>query len=350
MAPSPLFSACVYGLALTSGVAFAHYTDIGRFKPAVFTTKDPSALASSEPMVPPTEVSDLGANEDDEDITPVVRAPDGSGSRFANGRIITGSTPHKLILFTFDDGPDLRTTPQLLDQLDAHGVKAVFFVTTSRFNGRGRRHAEQAELAREIVQRGHIIGNHTVLHSQLPTLTSTEVIQEIERAQEHIEDVTGVRPWLFRPPGGSHSPRVDRLLAARGYTQMLWNLGTGDFQVQSPEEVFRIFRRRLAVLSRSGDNGGVVLLHDTHRWSVEAFPRIMSHLKKKNCELLERGEELYDVVDDPALFFEPRIGDDQLADASTVAAPARPAEEVLQARQDRLRERETLRCGALASL
>ena len=70
----------------------------------------------------------------------------------------------------------------------------------------------------------------------------------------------------------------------------------------------------------NGERGGVILLHDTHEWSVEAFPRIVAELQRRNCALLEQGEELYDIVGDPRWFHAPRPED---ASAEAPAAPFR---------------------------
>ena len=259
--------------------------------------------------------------------------------------MITGETAHRLLLFTFDDGPDPRTTPILLDHLDRAGVKAIFFVTTGRFEEGTVRHREIAELAREIVRRGHMIGHHTVTHPQLPLLDDASIELEVREGQRMIEEAIGYRPWLFRPPGGARSPRTDRKLAAHGYTSVLWNIGAGDFQVRSADEVVHTFGRVLDRSERDGVPGGIVLLHDTHPWSVEAFPRIIAEIRERNCQLLDRGEELFDIVDDLAYFHAPLAGDDP----SLEAPPAAPSSEALAERQRRLREEYTARCDAYAS-
>lgn len=270
----------------------------------------------------------------------------GLGESFRDGAIITGATPHRLILFTFDDGPDRRTTPLLLDRLDEAGMRAVFFLVASRIAGTTPTERQDAAVAREIVKRGHLVGNHTLDHAQLPLLDEAAALHQIVSAERLFEKVYGGRPWLFRPPFGAHSPRIDALLAERGYTTVLWNLGSGDFQVRSAQDVFetwrKVFERREL---ETGDRGGVILLHDTYAWSVDAFQRIVSHLRARNCELLERGEELYDFVDDPALFFVPRAD----GDASMIAPAVRLAPDDLEARQAPLRETETLRCRLLGS-
>lgn len=267
------------------------------------------------------------------------------GVRLGDGMTITGATPHRLLLFTFDDGPDHRYTPRLLDYLDEAGVKAVFFLTAARMRGDNARQREHQDIAREIVRRGHLIGNHTLEHAQLPVLTDVEVRRQIVEAERIFEDVLGGRPYLFRHPGGARSDRVDAIVAERGYTAMLWNLGTGDFLVRTPEEVYgtwrRVFERRR---EEFGDRGGVILMHDIHEWSVEAFPRIVEHVRERNCELLEKGEELYDIVDDPSLFHIPRAD----APPHLDAPPATPDPAILRARQERLREETRRRCTALA--
>jgi peptidoglycan/xylan/chitin deacetylase (PgdA/CDA1 family) len=263
------------------------------------------------------------------------------GHYFRDGMVITGATKHRLILFTFDDGPDLGTTPLLLDRLDAAGVKALFFLIANRIAGRGPKQRRQTEIAREIVRRGHMVANHTFDHSQLPLLDNDAALSEMTRSEAVFTRVFGGRPALIRPPGGARSPRIDCLLAERGYTTVLWNLGAGDFQVRTASDVYLTWRRVLERIEReSGDRGGIIMLHDTYPWSVDAFELIFSDLMERNCRLLERGEELYDVVDDISLFFVPRAG----ADPGAVAPPATPDARTLAARQERVRLDTARRC------
>jgi peptidoglycan/xylan/chitin deacetylase (PgdA/CDA1 family) len=269
------------------------------------------------------------------------KRPDAAG--YARGRIIEGATPQRLILFTFDDGPERRTTPLLLDRLDAAGIKAVFFLTASRIAGRNAAEREQAQLAQEIVARGHLVGSHTVDHLQLPLLDDTGAAAQVLGAEQIFQRVLGFRPSLIRPPGGARSPRIDTLLADRGYTTVLWNLGAGDFQVKSANEVLDTFRKVLERREReNGDRGGIVLLHDTYAWSVDAFQLIWAELWARNCKLLERGEELYDIASDLKLFFQPQDG----APVGTLALPVRLPVPVFEERQAKLRRETAQRCSA----
>ena len=254
------------------------------------------------------------------------------GALYPTGLTIDGSTKRRTILFSFDDGPSRRTTPELLDLLDRLGIRALFFVTTETF-GRGNPwEREHATIVQEIADRGHLVGNHTETHRQLPLLRNHEIETELERSEQKIVDAIGLRPRLIRPPGGALSVRVQELLAARGYTSVLWSVYAGDLEVDSAEDVVRTFFRVLQRREReTGDRGGIVLLHDTQRHSLEALPRLVDALRRRNCELLARGEELYDIVDDLGYFI-----------------PGHTPARSLDARQARLRERATRDCGALA--
>ena len=127
---------------------------------------------------------------------------------------------------------------------------------------------------------------------------------------------------------------------------MLWNLGAGDWQVDSPEAVHETWRKVFERREREeGHHGGIVLLHDTHEWSVMGFQLIYDDLMARNCALLEQGEELYDIVDDPTLFFAQRRAED----ASAEAPWAEPPPAVIARRQARLREETAMRCQVVAS-
>lgn len=344
MSRRPLARSALYLLATACGLALAHLTaPRSDYRSASGSSADVThALAT--PLVP--RVAHAAASADSEPPEPAPLSRETIAARhdgYRNGLVIDGATPHRLILFTFDDGPDRRTTPLLLDRLDAVGVKAVFFLTASRIVGRTPVEREQATLAKEILARGHLIGSHTVDHLQLPLLDDAGVAEQVLGAEDIFQRVLGLRPSLFRPPGGARSPRVDELLAARGYTTMLWNLGSGDFQVHSAEQVLTTFRNVMERREREqGERGGIVLMHDTYSWSVDAFQMIWGELWARNCRLLARGEELYDIVSDPAFFFQPRGG----APAGFIAAPAQLPADVLAERQARLRIETAQRCNA----
>lgn len=347
--------------AVLAGAFVASQTAEGG-TPSVAVAVEPAAVVEGIAPVPST-LEDVAAPEPLEataelapppaELAPADPAADVAEPRtlapfaedLGDGLVMTGATHHRLVLFTFDDGPDHRYTEDLLDALDRAEIRAVFFLAARRMEGPNRRDRELGEIAREIVRRGHWVGNHTMDHAQLPLVGGAALDEQIIGAEHVFERVLGARPFLVRPPGGGRSPRIDAYLAARGYTEMLWNLGTGDFQVRTPGAVVSTFESVLAREERERDvRGGIVLLHDIHEWSVQAFPEIVQRLEARNCDLLAQGEELYDFADDPRLFFARRQGEGTSAEVPMVTL----APEVFEARQARARSRAEARCSALA--
>lgn len=267
---------------------------------------------------------------------------DALGSKYRNGLLIDGATSNRLLLFSFDDGPDIHTTPILLERLQQEGIRAVFFLVASRIAGDTPRQRRQAELAREIARRGHLIGNHTVDHILLTTLNDQDALRQITDAEAIFERVLGGRPWLMRPPGGARSPRIDRFIEGRDYTMLMWNLGAGDAQVAKATAVATTWKRVHERRQReNSERGGVILLHDTHAWSIAAFDLILAEIRARNCQLLATNEELYDIVDDVAPFFQPRSQDQPAGKAAT---PAALSPDALRQRQEALRAETARRC------
>jgi peptidoglycan/xylan/chitin deacetylase (PgdA/CDA1 family) len=265
----------------------------------------------------------------------------GLGARFRDGLLITGSTRHRIIHFTFDDGPDPRYTPALLDELDRAGVKATFFFSASRFHGRSARSRQTMELAREVLRRGHHVGSHSALHARMSRMNRAQIVQQLDESERGFQSVFGARTYLFRPPFGSRSARVDRLLGERGYTQVQWNIGLADWVERPPEEILQTWKKVLKKNERKAEErGGVVLMHDTDPRSAGAFRLIVEDIRQRNCELLARGEELFDIVDDLELFHLPR-GEEP---PGTHAPPAPVDEKLFAERQAKLRERLAASC------
>jgi peptidoglycan-N-acetylglucosamine deacetylase len=157
------------------------------------------------------------------------------------------------LALTFDDGPNPRETPALLELLDAYEAKATFFLI-------GRWAAREPELVREIAGRGHAIGNHTYTHPTMP-LHSAAMLREdlarcrwsVERAGVTFSTVDGA--MLMRPPYGRRRPGTLRVLAEEGYVPVTWSVTAYDWR--SWETSARITRRCLH--ARDGD---LILLHD----------------------------------------------------------------------------------------
>jgi peptidoglycan/xylan/chitin deacetylase (PgdA/CDA1 family) len=254
------------------------------------------------------------------------------GAELQGGGIVMGPIQHRLLHFTFDDGPDARTTPHLLDLLDRYGVKATFFFSTSRFDNREKRNAAAPDLAHEVARRGHQLGSHGYQHQRMARMKPPELQFQMSNSEAMFQKVFGTRTFLIRPPFGSRNEALDQMLADGRYVTVIWNIGMADWNQRPPDQIEQTFWRVVARNeSERGERGGVILLHDTHAWSIEAFALIMDSIAKKNCELLGAGEELYDVVESLAPWVKPL------------------SEAALEARQAALRERTKTACTGIGS-
>jgi peptidoglycan/xylan/chitin deacetylase (PgdA/CDA1 family) len=149
---------------------------------------------------------------------------------------------------TFDDGPNPTVTPGVLDLLECNNAKATFFLI-------GRNVRAFPGLAREIAQRGHLIGNHTETHPSLTFLSAARIAEELERCDDAIEAATGKKARWMRPPFGYRSPLLEGIVRRRGGAGVaMWNVAARDWRTPSPEPVIQRLRR-----ARGGD---IVLLHD----------------------------------------------------------------------------------------
>jgi peptidoglycan/xylan/chitin deacetylase (PgdA/CDA1 family) len=181
----------------------------------------------------------------------------------------------------------------VLEALSRHGLRATFFVVGHRLEGDDRYHTRNREVLREVLRRGHRVGNHGYTHSVLDGLRPARLAWEIDRTEALIRGATGERPALLRAPFGALSTRrAVEAVHQRGYTHVHWDVDTMDWSVTSPEAVVQNFRQVLAFHPR----GGVVLLHDTHPWSVRAFPAILAHLSRENRLARARGQRPWELV------------------------------------------------------
>jgi peptidoglycan/xylan/chitin deacetylase (PgdA/CDA1 family) len=217
---------------------------------------------------------------------------DGDGSRFAHGDIVKGEEVRGKLCFTFDDGPDYRTTPILLDQLDRFGVKAAFFVNGWKIHNESAGGEESREILRQMALRGHLIGSHTFSHANLATLTEEGAKAEIGQVEGQLMSTLGRTLRLFRPPFGSMGPREHSIVTRLGYRVVMWNLDTLDWQARNASQIVRNFKR---VISEN-PLGGIVVMHDTNRSSIEAFPLMMEWLRERNEREAATGNRRLQVV------------------------------------------------------
>ena len=194
------------------------------------------------------------------------------------------------IALTFDDGPDPRYTPRVLDILKEKRAPATFFVTGLAANS-------SPGLLRRIYREGHEIGNHTYTHPHLDQVSKGQLGIELNLTQRLFESTLGVKTLLFRPPYGiDHQPETADEVRLLPFIQDLGYLIVGaridphDWGEEGgqPPPSTRDIVRRVLDQAQSG-SGNVVLLHDgggNRRSTVEALPDVIDGLRAKGFELV----------------------------------------------------------------
>lgn len=171
---------------------------------------------------------------------------------FGLGAAYRGDDLVQELAFTFDDGPDPDYTPALLDLLDRHGAKAVFFVV-------GKQARKNPELLREIRRRGHEIGNHTANHVNSWFVSPVRLRREILATSAAVEAATGEPTRYFRPPWGRLNLFSLAVARRTGHEIVLWTFDAGDWKPgDRAGEVAAAITERI-------QNGAIVLLHDFGR-------------------------------------------------------------------------------------
>lgn len=190
--------------------------------------------------------------------------------------IYSGPKHSKKIALTFDDGPDQNFTIQVLDILKREKVPATFFVV-------GRMVNAYPEVLKRIDQEGHVIGNHTYSHPELPKLSQEKAIKQIEMTNQIIQQTIGKNPTLFRPPYGAFTKSLTNQVAKRNMKVVYWNVDTLDWNHRTTEQV-------VATVKSKTQGGAIILQHsagnDGLQASVNALPKIIAHYKSLGYEFV----------------------------------------------------------------
>lgn len=208
-----------------------------------------AVVSEAQPQLPHTEITAAEKTLADRDAKPALRDVD--------CRVL------KCVAITFDDGPGTETL-KLLDMLAKADALATWFPV-------GEVATERPGMLRQIAKAGHEIGNHTWSHAQLTARSDASIDTEIGRTARAIEQITGTRPRLVRPPYGSVSARVEHELGRLGDPVILWDVDPLDWKYRDADHVYRSVMSQVRA-------GSIVLMHDIHPTTVAAVPRILKAL------------------------------------------------------------------------
>ncbi|GGA32855.1 hypothetical protein GCM10007416_01880 [Kroppenstedtia guangzhouensis] len=189
--------------------------------------------------------------------------------------VYQGPTEKKQVALTFDDGPDRTYTPRVLDILKREQIPATFFVVGKEVNRNG-------EVAQRIVSEGHVIANHTWSHLYLPGLPDKRVQGELNRTVQAVQQATGKKMSLMRPPYGAVKGKEERITHT-GHRIINWDVDTRDWKPG------RTSQQILSAVKKHTVPGSIVLMHSgggNRSATVQALPEIIHYLKQQGYEFV----------------------------------------------------------------
>ena len=204
--------------------------------------------------------------------------------RYPGTFVIGGPRSSRRVALTFDDVPDPRYTPQVLDILARHKVRATFFVV-------GSRAADYPAIVRRMRREGHIIGNHSYNHAVFSRISLYAFQRQIVRTDAIIAPLAGYSPRLLRPPYGEILPNQIEWLKRQGYMVVNWNVDSVDWRGIDSRAIMVNIKKTLQpgsiILQHAGGGVGQDL-----SGTLEALPRLIALLRSKGYAIVTLPELL----------------------------------------------------------
>lgn len=187
----------------------------------------------------------------------------------------TGDPNTKRIALTFDDGPHPKVTEQILNILDKYHAKATFFMLGSRVQ-------YYPDIARDVLARGHEIGNHTWNHPVLTKLSQEQSLQQYTSTVAEIEKAINQAPTVFRPPYGATNETINAQIPI---PVVLWTIDTLDWKHRNAQQLLPNIKNNL-------HNNAIVLMHDIHQSTADGLDAVLAYLQGQGYEFVTVSEIL----------------------------------------------------------
>ncbi len=183
-------------------------------------------------------------------------------------------TDEKIVALTFDDGPMLQRTENVLKVLEKFNVKATFFCIGNQIIGNER-------LLRKMNEDGHLIGNHGYSHSNwFDFMNTRQMIKDLQSGNEEIKKVIGKEPAFFRPPYGVTTPFLAKACEKLNFDVIGWNVRSLDTSIKNKKE---LVERVIKYIKP----GSILLFHDTVEDVELVLEEVLNYLKQNNYKVVE---------------------------------------------------------------
>ena len=196
-----------------------------------------------------------------------------------NNGICLGKEDEKVLYLTFDEGYEAGYTSKILEVLKENDVKAAFFITAHYLN-------TQEDLVNQMIEEGHIVGNHTVNHKSMPSLSEEEIRKEVMDLHTSIYEKFGYEMKYIRPPKGEFSEKSIKYTNTLGYKTVMWSFAYDDWnENKQPDE-----EKAKEKIINNFHNGEIILLHGNSKTNTNILDSIIKEAKSMGYEFKSLNE------------------------------------------------------------
>lgn len=196
-----------------------------------------------------------------------------------NEGLAIGNNIDKNVYLTFDEGYEAGYTSQILATLKENNVKATFFITAHYLN-------TQPELVKQMIDEGHIVGNHTVNHKSMPSLTESQINSEVMDLHKAMYEKFQYEMKYIRPPMGEYSEKTLAVTNSLGYKTVMWSFAYADWNEKDQPDKEQAKKKILDNVH----NGEIMLLHGNSKTNTEILGDIIKEIKNMGYEFKSLDE------------------------------------------------------------
>lgn len=181
-------------------------------------------------------------------------------------------TEEKKVAISFDAAWGDQFTDGILEILDRYNIKSTFFLVGFWVD-------KYPDEVRKIKEKGHDVGNHSSTHPHMSQLSSEKIAQELNITGDKIKNITGEKPFLFRPPFGDYNNTLIETAKQNGYYTIQWDVDSLDWKELGAQPV-------VDRVTRNVKKGSIVLFHNNAKYVLEYLPLVIERLQKEGYEIV----------------------------------------------------------------
>ena len=187
-------------------------------------------------------------------------------------------TEEKKVALSFDAAWGAEDFPRIMEILDKHNVKVTFFMTGGWVD-------DNPECVKELIKKGHDLGNHSQHHYDMTTISKQEQQKELTEVHEKVKELTGYEMFLFRPPYGAYDNSVITTAYDLDYYPIQWSVDSLDWKDYGVDSIISTVCNHKAL-----EPGAIILCHNGAKYTADALDTMLTELENQGYEVVPISE------------------------------------------------------------